>query len=209
MATGWLTLFGPPITTEQLFRWSKELDEASRIKTDAGGGVHLPNLPELDLDEVVGSSPVLDVPITPKAMLWSPYSCKVRNAVTLRDLIRQVIPDITQSSLYLSDTIDKAVKGLGQGSVKLVCVGYSPHLTSLQKSLQRERRETTVVQHFSVDSSSFTSPRGGSDSIAIVGMSGRFPGSDNIHEYWKSLLDAEMHIKEVSWISWTTPIHRF
>lgn len=201
MAAGWLTLFGPPITTEQLFNWSKELDEASRIKTDAGGGVHLPNLPELDLDEVVGSSPVLDVPITPKAMLWSPYSCEIRNAETLRDLIRRVIPDITQASLHLSDTIDKAVEGLGHGSVKIVCVGYTPHLTSLQKSLQRERREATVVQHSSVDSSFFTSPRGGSDSIAIVGMSGRFPGSENIQEYWKSLLDGERHIKEVSWIS--------
>lgn len=155
----------------------------------------------------MGSSPVLNVPITAKAKFWSPYNCELRSAETLKDLIRQVIPDITQSRLRLSDTIEKAVKGLNSGLVKLACVGYTPHLTSLQKSLQRERLETTVLHHSSLDNSPlFTSPRGGSDSIAIVGMSGRFPGSDNIQEFWKSLLDGERHIREVSLINQTALI---
>ena len=35
------------------------------------------------------------------------------------------------------------------------------------------------------------------DEIAIVGVGCRFPGADNIHEYWRVLKNGENHVKEV------------
>ena len=39
--------------------------------------------------------------------------------------------------------------------------------------------------------------RGGSDLIAIVGMAGRFPGSDTVDGFWEDLMAGKCHIKEV------------
>ncbi|KAH8698369.1 hypothetical protein BGW36DRAFT_293843 [Talaromyces proteolyticus] len=198
ISVGWLTLFGPPTTVEQLFSWSRELDEASRIKTDAGGGVHMSNLPELDLDEVVGSSSVLEVPINPNAKFWSPYNCEIRSAPTLRDMLHQVVSGIAQDAIRLSETIDLVVKSLNHSPVKIVSVGYTHHLATLQKSLQRAKIPFTVMQHSnSPEDLSGPLVRGGSDLIAIVGMSGRFPGSENVQDYWKSLLDGERYIRDI------------
>lgn len=35
------------------------------------------------------------------------------------------------------------------------------------------------------------------DAIAIVGIGGKFPGADNIEEFWKILVNGENHITEI------------
>ncbi|KAJ5806695.1 hypothetical protein N7474_010287 [Penicillium riverlandense] len=194
---GWLTLFGPPTTMPQLFTWSKELDQVCRVKTDAGGAVHMPNLPELDLDVILGSSPLLDTPITSKASFLSPYTCQPRAASTLGELIRSLIPEVTQKMLRLSDTIEETLRPLGRRPVRVTSVGYTPHLVSVQKTLQAKRIPFTVAEHTNQSSQPITSQRGGSNLIAIVGMAGRLPGSESVEEYWQSLLDQKRFIREI------------
>lgn len=37
----------------------------------------------------------------------------------------------------------------------------------------------------------------GDEAVAIVGIGCRFPGADNIDEFWRILINGEDHIKEV------------
>jgi len=37
----------------------------------------------------------------------------------------------------------------------------------------------------------------GDEAIAIVGIGCRFPGADNIEQYWQLLANAECHLKEI------------
>lgn len=188
----------------QLFAWSKELDQVSRVRTDAGGAVHMPNLPELDLDVVLGASPLLDIPVTSKAIFLSPYTCQPRAPSTLGELLRGVILDVTQKMLRLSDTIDEALRHLGRRPVRVTSVGYTPHLLSVQKTLHAKGIAFTVTEHTNQLSLQTIPTRGGSNLIAIVGMSSRLPGSDTVQEYWKSLVDQKRFIKEVLPIQNTT-----
>lgn len=38
--------------------------------------------------------------------------------------------------------------------------------------------------------------------IAIVGASGRFPGADNLNEFWRVLLNGENHVTEIPRERW-------
>lgn len=181
----------------QLFTWSKELDQVCRVKTDAGGAVHMPNLPELDLDVVLGSSPLLDTPVTTKASFLSPYTCQPRAASTLGELLRSLIPEVTQKMLRLSDTIDEVLRTLGRRPVRVTSIGYTPHLVSVQKTLQVKGIPFTVSEHTKQSQLSSISTRSGSNLIAIVGMAGRLPGSETVEDYWQSLLDQKRFIREV------------
>ena len=40
------------------------------------------------------------------------------------------------------------------------------------------------------------------DEIAIVGAGCRFPGADNLEEYWRVLVNAENHVKEITLERW-------
>jgi hypothetical protein len=156
------------------------------------------NLPELDLEEIVGSSPTLDTPLSPFTVMWSPYSRQRRNASTLRELLHEVISDVTQQPMLLSDTIKILTEHLA--SCKRVIVnapGGTPHLPVLQKAISSKGIECVTAGETQDKSTPQQTERGGSNRIAIVGMSGRFPGSENVADYFQSLLDAERYIREV------------
>jgi hypothetical protein len=156
----------------------------------------MPNLPELDLDTIVGNAPSLDTPITSKAKILSPYDCEYRSAGTLAELFKEIIHDVAQRMLRLSDTLEVVMKEFGTRPVQLTIVGLTGHLPFLEKAFQSKGIEMTVSRH-GVDPTS-TMGRGGSNNIAIVGMAGRFPGSDTLEEYWQLLLEGERLIREVS-----------
>lgn len=197
VAEEWLTLFGPPTTLQRLFSWSTELADIARIQTDVGGAVHMATMPDVDVDAILGSSPLLDQPVVPEVTIVSPYSCQPRAAATLRALIREIIPDVAQKTLHLSRAIDATIQHLGARPTRLVVAGYTNHLPYLQKVLQDKGIEFTVPPHRRPDSSSSNQGREGSDLIAVVGMSGRFPGSGDVNAYWEGLLEGKRYVQEV------------
>lgn len=196
-----MTLFGPPTTLKHLFKWSTELEDIPQIKTDARGGVHMENMPEVDVDKILGSSQLLDLPVQSNAIIVSPYNCKPRAARTLRELLAEIIPDVAQRPLQLSSAIDATIKLMQDKALRVVIPGYTSHELYLQKMLEKNFVEYSIVSHH--ESIPMTSPPGrdGSGLIAIVGMSGRFPGSGNVNAYWESLLQGKRYVQEVTLLS--------
>lgn len=174
------------------------LNEAPRVPTDARGGVHMPQLPELKENDIVGASPLLEKTLPSTALVWSPYNCQQRQALTLKQLLVDIIRDVTQKPLMLHDVISALGEHLSscQG-VNLVAAGYTPHLPVIQRAFLSRGIDCTITENEENQESTLQSSRGGTDKFAIVGMSGRFPGSESVAEYWQSLLDAERFIREV------------
>lgn len=174
------------------------LNEAPRVPTDARGGVHMPQLPELNENEIVGVSPLLEKTLPSTAVVWSPYNCQQRQALTLKQLLVDIIRDVTQKPLMLHDVISALGEQLSscQG-VNLVAAGYTPHLPVIQRALLSRGIDCTIIENEERQKGNSQGSRGGTDKFAIVGMSGRFPGSESVAEYWQSLLDAERFICEV------------
>ncbi|KAL1963671.1 hypothetical protein VTN77DRAFT_7875 [Rasamsonia byssochlamydoides] len=197
IAEEWLTLFGPPTTLQRLFAWSAELADVTRVKTDVGGAVHMATMPEIDVDTILGSSPLLDRPVVPGVTIISPYSCQPRTAATLRALIREIVPDVAQKTLQLSRAIDATTQHLGARPMRLVVAGFTSHLPYLHKVLQSKGIAFTVSPYPRLVSSSSNQGREGSGLIAVVGMSGRFPGSGDVNTYWEGLLEGKRYVQEI------------
>ena len=111
-----------------------------------------------------------------------------------------MIQDVTQNTLRMEGTIQAVVSRIaGKGDVTLTAVGPTTHTTLIQRALQSTG--VTVNLMGPVKALPATeNVRGGSDLIAIVGMSGRFPGSNNISEFWDTLKKGADTHQQVSFL---------
>lgn len=200
VSNGWLTLLGAPSSMARLMKFSKELEQAPKMKTDTNGAVHTEYMPKFDMDRVLGDSSLLDTPITSKARIISPASCKPYTHTTLRSLLSEILVDITHNILRINDTAEECISGLvGTRPVSLTVAGPTGHLTAVQRVMQSKGIDFHIREHRSPEEG--VVKRGGSDLVAIVGMAGRFPGSDTPDGFFEDLLEGKIQLKKVRCIA--------
>ncbi|PVH97121.1 putative polyketide synthase [Periconia macrospinosa] len=195
VSTGWLTLIGAPSSLRRLMEFSKELEDAPKMKTETNGAVHTQYMPTYDLEKVLGNSPLLELPITSKARIHSPASCKQYTHTTLRSLMSEILPDIAHRILRIDDTAEACISKIASDKPLVMTVaGPTGHQTAVEKVLKSKSIKYQIKEHRRANKDS---GRGGSDSIAIVGMSSRLPGSDNVEAFFESLLEQQVQIKKI------------
>ncbi|KAK7990731.1 polyketide synthase [Apiospora arundinis] len=187
-ASTWATVFAPPATLKRLLE-SAHFNQVSTSRLPSAIAVHASHLPALDVDRILGSSSLLDT-LTRCEGVFSSSTCEPFDATTLRDLLRMVIADIAQLPLYLEDTIKNVASSLqGKANARLLTVGPTHSVALVQRELQRVV-PTVNITKITIDDD-VPSSEGysrGSDRVAIVGMSGRFPDSESTSELWDLLL---------------------
>ncbi|KAK8016787.1 polyketide synthase [Apiospora rasikravindrae] len=186
-ASTWATVFAPPATLKRLMD-SEHFSQVSTSRLASAIAVHAAHLPLLDTDRILGISLLLDTPARCEG-IFSSSTCEPFAASTLRDLLSLIIADIAQHPLYLEDTIKNVASSLqGISNARLLTVGPTHSVSFVQRELQRIV-PTVTVSHINIDDEySSNEYRRGSDRVAIVGMSGRFPDSDSVSELWELLL---------------------
>lgn len=107
-----------------------------------------------------------------------------------------MIEDISQNILYMNQTMRSIVSEFQtMKEVDLIAVGPTNSASSIESALRAAGKIVSVTHETQPPKSTYQS-RGGSDIIAIVGMSGRFPGSDNIEGFWATLQEGrDLHQK--------------
>lgn len=195
ISQSWTTICGPPTVLTRLFAYSPELGLAPKLRLPIGAAVHASHLAVPNYDEILGYSPLLDRSIPPKAVIMSTSSLKPYQSTDLRSLLKEMMWDITQHTLQLGKTVEAVANLLGKGQVEVTIVGPTSH-TSLVTRLLENVGVQPVVQDFAVASTQ-TSYRGGSNDVAIVGMSGRFPGSESLEDFWTVIQKAQDLHKEI------------
>jgi hypothetical protein len=132
-------------------------------------------------------------------MLSPTGSCAKYDHPTLASLLEEIVNDIAHKPLYITDTIQETVVGLRGGRpVRLSVMGPTNHQAATIQALKAGGVKYELNQcGKETPEPGNASSRGGSGLVAIVGMAGRFPGSDTIEGFWESLLDGQCHIKEV------------
>ncbi|KAF2639737.1 ketoacyl-synt-domain-containing protein [Massarina eburnea CBS 473.64] len=196
VSSGWLTLMGAPSSLGRLMEFSKELEDAPKMKTETNGAVHTEFMPTYDLDKVLGNSPLLDTPITSKARIHSPASCTPYSHTTLRSLLSEILPDIAHRILRIDDTSEACISDIvGQRPVTVTVAGPTGHLPAVEKVLKNKNIQYQIKQHRTPSTDSVS--RGGSDMIAIVGMAARLPGSDTVEAFFETLLAEQIQIKKI------------
>ncbi|KAK7700140.1 putative PKS/NRPS-like protein biosynthetic cluster [Diaporthe eres] len=196
-AKDWLTLIGPPSSLKQLASWSPEIRDASHIRTSVTGPIHTKHAPKIDIPKVLGNSPLLQNPIDhAKARMLSPSSCKQYSHPTLGDLLGEIVEDIAHNVLRVTDVVHTCVSTLDETKdVRVSVMGPTNHLAAVKMALQANGIGYQVRQPVTTPKNE--NSRGGSDLIAIVGIAGRFPGSDTVDGFWEDLMAGKCHIKEV------------
>ena len=193
----WTTVFGPPSTLSELWAFSPELELAPKLKLVAGGAVHAPHLPLLNADTIIGDSPIFRTPYPSKAQIVSTSSCLPYAASDMRSLLSQMIADIGRNPLRLTESVDFLLSNISKGTkeVDLIVLGPTAHTRLLQIALQDASIRVNTISEPSIASPA-KDLREGSGKIAIVGMSGRFPGSESIQEFWANLqMGVDFHEK--------------
>ncbi|TLD20279.1 hypothetical protein PspLS_08702 [Pyricularia sp. CBS 133598] len=211
---GFVTLFGPPSTLAKLQAWqgAQDLRNAPQIPTKAGGCVHTPYLPQLDLDAIFKecSQEFLQWPVNleSKSRMASPSCLAFYDHSTLGGLLREVIHDIVQNIMRLDDTLESCASRLKSDgrdeNVKLVTMGENGHVPAMTAALKKSKITHQIIMNNPNPGSApaeegvpAQTDRGNSGLIAIVGMSGRFPDNDTVQGFWDDLLDGKTHIREV------------
>lgn len=186
-ASTWATVFAPPATLKRLLA-SEHFSQASISRLPSAIAVHAAHLPALDIDRILGTSALLDT-LTRCENLVSSSTCEPFAAWTLRELLYLIVADISQHPLYLEETIKKVASSLeGKDSARLLPIGPTHSISFVQRELQRVI-PTVTTAHIGIDDEPNSEGYSrGSDRIAIVGMSGRFPDSDSTSELWDLLM---------------------
>lgn len=128
--------------------------------------------------------------------MFSPSSCKQYLHPTLGDLLGEILEDIAHNVLRVTDVVHTCVSTLDvTKDVRVSVMGPTNHLAAVKMALQANGIEYQVRQP--VTTPQHENSRGGSDLIAIVGMAGKFPGSDTVDGFWEDLMAGKCHIKEV------------
>ena len=190
-------MFGPPSALSELWTFSPELDLAPKIKLVSEGAVHAPHLPLLNADAIIGDSPIFLTPYPSKATIVSTSSCLPYKANDMRSLLSQMIADIGNNTLRLTESVDFLVSNISKEmrEVDLIVVGPTAHTRVLQIALQDASIRVNTLSEPSIGSPP-KDLREGSEKVAIVGMSGRFPGSESLQEFWANLqLGVDLHEK--------------
>lgn len=207
LAQSWATISGPPSVLADLFSYSSILGQASKVKLPFGAPAHASHLPPVDVDKIIGPSPIHETPIRSGAYIMSTSSCEPFVCQDLGTALYQATHDVLQHMLYLSGIIQAVVSELtDKGAVKLTAFGPTSQLGTVQNALEAAGIKATLSGP--AETTPVDNIRSGSNLIAIVGMSGRFPGSENIQEFWESLQAGLDFHKEVSFPK-VSPDHHY
>jgi len=193
------TISGPPSTLELLFSDSAVLSSSRKVKLPIAAAYHARHLGDPDIDRIIGKTPLLDDFPTKGAQIISTSSGKPIIVNNLRELLHHVIVDILQEPLNWTKVIHAVTSSLSKGQARLTAVGPTNVTKSLYHALTTAGIK--VSETGELQPSPATQIREGSGAIAIVGMSGRFPGGETLEEFWKVLEDGlDLH-KKVNRIS--------
>ncbi|KAJ0338887.1 hypothetical protein COL922a_005082 [Colletotrichum nupharicola] len=124
--------------------------------------------------------------------LFSPTTGSAYDGETLYEFLRQALHDIFQEKLFPSKTLDSALHRSSGSKLSVHVFGPSNAGGFLEKSLAASGFKDAKVQLSEIAETG--EPQ---DAIAIVGMSGRFPGGDNLQAFWDILVQGKDLNKKV------------
>ena len=160
------------------------------------GAVHAPHLVLPDITDLMGESPCLDKSIKSNFKLISGSKYTPLHCSDLRELMQECLMDIFQCPLNLTRLFKTTGSVLDKSKqTSLLIPGATSYQPLLRRALQAQRFSVTLNTNAPTQPTS--EMRGGSESVAIVGMSGRFPGSDSVDGLWETIMAREEFHRKV------------
>ncbi|CAF1473328.1 unnamed protein product [Adineta ricciae] len=184
-----VTISGPPSTLKILFTAGQPLAAFNHIPLSIKTAYHASHLGLVDAEDIMGGQSELKTQLISR-QIHSTRDGKYFRVSNLRDLLTEIIDDILIKPLKWNSVIVELIAIIKSKKIDNIDV-YSFASAKACKSLVDRLRETDVTIHVKDTDKDIpiVSHNYRKGDVAIVGMSGRFPGSEDLEEFWKSLID--------------------
>ncbi|KAH7305603.1 hypothetical protein B0I35DRAFT_361901 [Stachybotrys elegans] len=195
---GWHTVIGPPSVLQLFVNRCPAVKALAKNSLDIKALQHTLTISDEDVEYIVGQdAALLSRPITCPNHLWGmdePDVAYTNFGDLLRAVTTQVLSrplDITRAVSQLDEKLD------GMDAVRIIQLGTSSHAPYMAGVFKASGRDVAVLDAKSLlpAEDATTPPPPGR--IAIVGMAGRGPGSDNVDEFWDLIMSKQDLCSEV------------
>lgn len=194
MGDRWNTIIGPPSVLKVIVNQCSEL---KRFPKNELSGIramqHTLNVSETDIDFVVGKSSLLSTPLRPGYKIWGMdendakvtylnwgHLLRVAALQTLSQPL-DIVQTVGKLSTYLETSQDIDVKLIGPS-------GHTVYLDNVLKAGLGTLERQVLIDDIMACPSNESIRQGG---IAIVGMSGRGPSSEDMDEFWNVVVTGQ------------------
>lgn len=203
---GWSTIIGPPSVLQLVITQCPAVRKLPKNPLEIKAIQHTLVSSHAEINYMVGHSAFLNRPLIGCAQrLWGiddPAASYANWGDLLRAVCLQVLSrplDITQVADKLNSRLDEE----GLRTVRLVQVGSSSHAPYVASVLRKTAgKDVSMYDQHSLRQTDDVGANLKTGRIAIVGMAGRGPGSDNVEEFWDVIMSQQDLCQEV-------PINRF
>ncbi|KAL1642780.1 polyketide synthase [Diplodia intermedia] len=195
-----ITISGPPAITQRFFAETEAVKDKTRVPIPVYAPYHAAHLhSQADIDSILDSSArELLSQYRPQCLVHSAVTGQCHSATSTLELFQLALGEILQEPVRwdrLLEEVVSQVTAFSKSECSVTAVGATNVANSLVSAL-RAGGQTAITGR---DHSSWARPvetgtgRTQNDKIAIVGMSGRFPGAATAEKLWE-LLEAGLDV---------------
>ncbi|KAH8724590.1 hypothetical protein GQ44DRAFT_682962 [Phaeosphaeriaceae sp. PMI808] len=189
-----LTISGPPSTTKRLFEEVESFKNNTRVPISIYAPYHARHLySQADIDRILDKSATRHLQqFRPQALVHSANSGSCQTAISTLDLVRIALSEIllepVQWQKLLGEVVSQ-VTATSSAECTISAIGITNVANSLASALNSGGQTGISIRDQSVWSVATDDSHGRTqnDKIAIVGMSGRFPGAASPDKLWELL----------------------
>lgn len=186
-----VVVFGPPSTLNALAQTPDIAQAIASPPAPSRCALHCSHLPPVDAAQIVGVSPSLDAHTVQRSVHAAHSLAGSLPVRTLGELLRGAVAGIAHKPMRVDETVRAvavALQATDRSDVVLTTVGSTWDASEVHGIFQQHGQNVHVLEPppcpkpFGDDVGSIPP-----DAIAVVGMSGRFPDSDTLDEFWRLL----------------------
>ena len=189
-----LTISGPPSTTKRLFESVETLSCKQRKSLDIFAPYHAPHIySQADIDSILDKDATRHLQqFRPRALIHSSNTGRCHTATSTLDLVQQVLREILLEPVQWNNLLQEVVSQVtaaGSPACSIDAIGLTNLANSLASALNEGGQSGISIRDQSLWSTATAESHGRTqnDKIAIVGMSGRFPGAASPDKLWELL----------------------
>jgi len=188
-----LTISGPPSTTKRFFEESESLGKNHRVPIPVYAPYHASHLyTQSDKERILNEETAANLRFfRPSGLIHSATTGKCHSATSALELLQLVLDEILESPVRWDSLLEEVVSQItaSSGSECIITACGATNITnSLASALKVGGQSSVVVRdHTMWGEPSSINGRTQNDKIAIVGMSGRFPGAPSHDALWNLL----------------------
>ncbi|TLD11764.1 hypothetical protein PspLS_11650 [Pyricularia sp. CBS 133598] len=193
----WASIIGPPSVLERCLKECPTVNGLAKNKLNIRSLQHAIPVSDADLDYIVGNSALVNKSLDAQHRIWGTDHPDATYG-TLGEVLRTAVLQCVSRPLDIVEVVKGMATRLDScDQIDIKVLGTSGHTPYLATALKKQGRAVNVHHEIGAPNQIPDDAQTGGR-IAIVGMAGRGPGSDDLDEFWSVLMDGKDMAEEIT-----------